>query len=200
MKPGGPAIADTDSRVARTIAGYKEEIAKEDLSSVARAALKTTCNEASLAAYRAGKFEEAIDKFAHYLALVETEREDLIDMETRATLCSNIAVCLHHQSEWELAQTYYDEALKLFGAVVTSSLAWLYYGDVKQKKMDHINGQAALLAEKKLPTSDTYLDANGYRRDFASRDASYFSATDWYNWFWGIKSEAEAQPAETPAP
>ena len=66
--------------------------------------------------------------------------------------------------------------------------------------MDHINGQAALLAEKKLPTSDTYLDANGYRRDFASMDASYFSATAWYNWFWGIKSEAEAQPAETPAP
>ena len=105
MKPEVPTGAlDTDSRVAQSIASHKEALANE--TSLVKTELKMKCYEDSLTAYRSDNFEEALDAFALYLALVESESQEAVDPEMRATLYSNIAVCLHQLSEWSLAQLY----------------------------------------------------------------------------------------------
>jgi len=194
------ARADTDSRVAKSIASYKEALDKE-MTSLKKSELKLKCHKESLASYRSGKFEEAMDSFVQYLALVESDSEQTVDPEMRATLYSNIAVCLHQLSEWDLATVYYDTALGIFGTVETDTAAWLYYGDIKQKKIDHISGQKELLKEKKKPGTTTYIDATGRRRPFAEKDSSYFSLTSWIAWYFPPDDSAAAPAAPAmPAP
>ena len=184
------SIADKDSRVAKSIASYKASLDKET-SSLKRSERKSRCSEESISSYRKGSFEEALELFAEYTALIESE--SIVDPEVRATLYSNIAVCLHQLGEWDLAKLYYDAALAIFDAATTSTAAWLYYGDIKQKKVDHINGQKALLGEQKKPANTTYIDANGQRRGFYDTDASWFSYSSWVAWYFG--AAAAAAPA-----
>ena len=199
MKPVVPAGAlDTDSRVAQSIASHKEALANE--TSLVKTELKMKCYEDSLTAYRSDNFEEALDAFAYYLALVESESQEAVDPEMRATLYSNIAVCLHQLSEWSLAQLYYEIALAIFGTASTPTVAWLYYGDIKQKKVDHINGQLELLRERKQPANSTYIDSNGQRRAFADRDSSWFSTASWVAWYYGNETAAVPAAPAAPAP
>lgn len=185
------SIVDTDSRVVKSIASYKAD--HKETTSLARSERKLKCYEESLASYRKDSFEEALELFAEYLALVESE--SFVDPEMRATLYSNIAVCLHQLGEWDLAKLYYDTALTIFETATTSTAAWLYYGDIKQKKVDHINGQKALLGEQKKPANTTYIDANGLRRGFYDTDASWFSYSSWVAWYFGTAAAAPAAPA-----
>ena len=115
------SIVDTDSRVAKSIASYKASLGKE-MTSLKRSERKMKCYEESLASYRKDSFEEALELFAEYLALVESE--SFVDPEMRATLYSNIAVCLHQLGEWDLAKLYYDTALTIFETATTSTAAW----------------------------------------------------------------------------
>ena len=191
------SIVDTDSRVAKSIASHKASL-DEETTSLKRSERKLKCYEESLASYRKDSFEEALELFAEYLALVESE--SFVDPEMRATLYSNIAVCLHQLGEWDLAKLYYDTALTIFETATTSTAAWLYYGDIKQKKVDHINGQKALLGEQKKPANTTYIDANGQRRGFYDTDASWFSYSSWVAWYFGAAAAAAPAAPAAPAP
>ena len=191
------SIVDTDSRVAKSIALYKASL-DEETTSLKRSERKLKCYEESLASYRKDSFEEALELFAEYLALVESE--SFVDPEMRATLYSNIAVCLHQLGEWDLAKLYYDTALTIFETATTSTAAWLYYGDIKQKKVDHINGQKALFGEQKKPANTTYIDANGQRRGFYDTDASWFSYSSWVAWYFGAAAAAAPAAHAAPAP
>ena len=192
------SIADKDSRVAKSIASYKASLDKET-SSLKRSERKSKCSEESIASYRKGSFEEALESFAEYAALIESE--SIVDPEMRATLYSNIAVCLHQLGEWDLAKLYYDVALAIFETATTSTAAWLYYGDIKQKKVDHINGQKALLGEQKKPAiTHYYIDANGRRRGFYDTEASWFSYSSWVAWYFGAADPAVPAAPAAPAP
>ena len=59
----------------------------------------------------------ALDRFAHYLAVVETDPSTTVVSEMRATLTSNIGACLHHLGHVELAVDYYERALQEFKAI-----------------------------------------------------------------------------------
>ena len=197
---------DKDSRVAKSIASYKEVLDK-DITSLKRSEATLKCYEESIQSYRNGSFEEAMESFCQYLALVESQQ--IVDPEMRATLYSNIAVCLHQLSEWDLAKLYYDTALAIFGTATTATAAWLYYGDIKRKKVDHICGQLELLKDQKKPLTNTrYIDSNGQRRAFSdtdtdSPDSSYFSLSSWIAWYYvkqGWDQSAAAPVPAAPAP
>ena len=106
-----------------------------------------------------------------------------------------------HITEWDLAKLYYDVALAIFETATTSTAAWLYYGDIKQKKVDHINGQKALLGEQKKPAiTHYYIDANGRRRGFYDTEASWFSYSSWVAWYFGAADPAVPAAPAAPAP
>ena len=108
---------------------------------------------------------------------------------------------LHQLGEGDLAKLYYDVALAIFETATTSTAAWLYYGDIKQKKVDHINGQKALLGEQKKPAiTHYYIDANGRRRGFYDTEASWFSYSSWVAWYFGAADPAVPSAPAAPAP
>ena len=54
-------------------------------------------------AYKVGKYEEALDKFVHMFAILDSEEVVRRD-ETYASIVSNIGCCLHHLAEDRAAQ------------------------------------------------------------------------------------------------
>lgn len=93
------------------------------------------------AADKTGHYEVALDRFAHYLALVETDPSTTVVSEMRATLTSNIGACLHQLSDLDGAVEYYERALQEFKAIPFTlysriSLIWVIYGNVIDKRIE----------------------------------------------------------------
>ena len=78
-----------------------------------RRAMERLENEAQ-EAYKTGNFEIALDRFCHYLGLVEADPSTTVVSEMRATLTSNIGACLHNLGDVDGAVEYYERAAQEF--------------------------------------------------------------------------------------
>ena len=66
---------------------------------------------------KTGHYEIALDRFCHYLAIVETDPSTTMVSEMRATLTSNVGACLHNLGLVDEAVQYYERALQEFKAM-----------------------------------------------------------------------------------
>ena len=89
---------------AALVEEYKKKVAAEVKSSRARNKLVNSLSEEAATAHRRGKYGEALDKFAHLLAIVELDPNTSSQSDTRATVVSNIGSALHFLGETELAK------------------------------------------------------------------------------------------------
>ena len=63
-------------------------------------------------AYMTQAYDVALDRFCHFLALVETDHNTTMISEMRATLTANIGACLYGMDEPAIALTYLERALE----------------------------------------------------------------------------------------
>lgn len=97
---------------------------------------------------KTGHYEIALDRFCHYLAIVETDPSTTIVSEMRATLTSNVGACLHNLGLVDEAVLYYERALQEFKAMPVSifsrlSPIRLVYGDLMQHRCNYIEQKLA---------------------------------------------------------
>ena len=62
-------------------------------------------------AYMTQAYDVALDRFCHFLALVETDPSTTMVSEMRATLTANIGACLYGMDEPDVALSYFERAL-----------------------------------------------------------------------------------------
>lgn len=140
-------------------------------------------------AYKTGQYDVALDRFCHFLALVETDPSQTIVSEMRATLTSNIGTCLHFLGQDSLATEYYERALEEFANVPLSrlSVTWLLYGNVNTKRIEYIQQRLVSLKSGKPPDGSVYQDGSGKERQWSKEEMEgRVAAWSWLNprsWF-----------------
>jgi tetratricopeptide (TPR) repeat protein len=139
---------------------------------------------------KTGHYEVALDRFTHYLALVETDPSTTIVNEMRATLTSNIGACLHHLNDVDGAIEYYERALQEFKAVPFTlysrlSIVWLVYGNVIDKRIEYVEKKLASIRAGEAPDASTYQDGYGKSRKWTKEEMEGKSWSVWRprTWF-----------------
>jgi len=197
---------ESSERVASKIQECKDFFASEEGKKELSGA-KTTCSEEAQVLYKAGDYNGSLDKFCKYLAAVKLDKTP--DPEVEASLYANLASCLHHLDELELAKKYYTLALELFEAkCATSRLTWLVYGDINQRRVDYVKARVGSLSIGQKPDKSKYLDGYGKEQQWSSYELGpegqefgyldYVNPVSWYRYYTAPALE-EAQP-EAPAP
>jgi len=143
-------------------------------------------------AYKMGRYEEALDRFCHWLALVDTDSSTTVVSETRASLTSNVGACLAHMGQLDSAIEFYEQSVKEFKMLPFSifrdvSITRIYYGSLLTKRIEYIESQLSQLKAGKQPPADQYQDGYGVTRKWSPEEMeSGKSAWSWYNpatWF-----------------
>ena len=124
------------------------------------------------AAYKLGRYEEALDSFCHWLALVDTDPATTVVSEVRASLTANVAACLGHLNLLDGAIEFYELSLKEFKHLPFSvlrdiGLSRLYYGSLVTNRIEYIEGQLSLLRAGKQPPADQWQDGYGVTRHWS---------------------------------
>ena len=109
------------------------------------------CQSFAARADKTGHYEIALDRFCHYLAIVETDPSTTMVSEMRATLTSNVGACLHNLGLVDEAVQYYERALQEFKAMPFSifsrlSPIRLVYGDLMAHRCTYIEQKLARCA------------------------------------------------------
>jgi hypothetical protein len=109
------------------------------------------CQSFAARADKTGHYEIALDRFCHYLAIVETDPSTTMVSEMRATLTSNVGACLHNLGLVDEAVQYYERALQEFKATPFSifsrlSPIRLVYGDLMAHRCTYIEQKLARCA------------------------------------------------------
>jgi len=143
-------------------------------------------------AYKTGHYEVALDRFSHYLALIETDPSTTMVSEMRATLTSNIGACLHHLNDVDGAIEYYERALQEFKAVPFTlysrlSLIWLVYGNIINKRVEYVEKKLASIRAGEPPDGSTYQDGYGKSRkwtkdEMEGKSWSVFRPRTWFGY------------------
>jgi len=153
--------------VVSTILGYS-------LPGTRRSIMEKLESEAQ-EAYKTQHYEVALDRFAHYLALVETDPSTTMVSEMRATLTSNIGACLHHLGDTDGAIEYYERALQEFKAVPFTvlsrlSVIWVVYGNLIDKRVEYVEKKLASIRAGEPPDGSTYQDGYGKSRKWTAEE------------------------------
>lgn len=156
--------------VTEKLEEYKSNAAEECKGWGARGRLINRLTDDAQAAHKTGRYETSLDKFVHLLALIETDPSTTKVSETRATITSNIGSALHFLGETELAQEFYERALKEFGDSRTSWMTWLYMGDLNSKRTMYIQARLAMLAAGERPDPSSYQDGFGKSRQWTKEE------------------------------
>ena len=167
-------------------AGATEEVrtnvAKEWFSAVvgyplpgSRIAISSKLEKEATIAYKEGRYEEALDRFCHWLAIVDTDPSTGISSELRATLTANVAACLAALGMLQPAKEFYERAMQEFKTLPFSvirdfTLGRLVYGKLTDKRVDYIEGKLASMRAGKPPELDTYQDAFGVTRKWSQEE------------------------------
>jgi len=159
-------------------AGYAKElfgtIIGFSLSGSRRGLMEKYEKEASTA-YKTGNFDIALDRFCHYLAIVEVDPSTTVVSEMRATLTSNIGACLHQLGSVSSAQDYYERALTEFKALPFSiwsriNLTWIFYGSLIDKRVSYIEARLETIRKGEMPDPSTYQDGFGKLRKWSQSE------------------------------
>lgn len=167
--------------------------------------METLEKEAS-EAYKTGHYEIALDRFCHYLAIVETDPSTTMVSEMRATLTSNVGACLHNLGLVDEAVQYYERALQEFKATPFSifsrlSPIRLVYGDLMAHRCTYIEQKLASIRAGEPPDGSTYQDGYGKTRKWTKEEMegkgswSYFDPRTWF----GYKPLSEVNVTPTAA-
>ena len=134
----------------------------------------------------------ALDRFAHYLGIVEADPSTTLVSEMRATLTSNIGACLHHLGMIELAVDYYERALQEFKAIPFTlysrlSIVWVLYGNLIDKRIDYVEKRLASIRAGEAPDGSVYQDGYGKQRKWSKAEMegqswSWFSPRSWFGY------------------
>ena len=167
-------------------AGATEEVrtnlAKEWLSAIvgyplpgSRIAISSKLEKEATTAYKEGRYEEALDRFCHWLAIVDADPSTGISSELRATLTANVAACLAALGMLQPAIEFYERAVMEFKTLPFSvirdiTLGRLVYGKLTDRRVDYIEGKLGLLRAGKPPELDTYQDAFGVTRKWSQEE------------------------------
>ena len=142
-------------------------------------------------AYKEGRYEEALDRFCHWLAIVDTDPSTGVVSEMRATLTSNVGACLSQMGRLPNAIEFYERALQEFKALPFSvirdvNLSRLVYGKLVNKRVEYVEGKLADLKAGKAPPPDTYQDGFGVTRHWSAEEMAgqvVWKWTDPTTWF-----------------
>ena len=156
-----------------------------------RRAIERLENEAQ-EAYKTGNFEIALDRFCHYLGLVEADPSTTVVSEMRATLTSNIGACLHNLGDVDGAVEYYERAAQEFKAVPNTlynklSLIWLLYGNLVDKRVTYVEQKLASIRAGEAPDPSSYQDGYGKTRKWTREEMegkafSIYSPKSWFGY------------------
>jgi len=195
-----------DQVVSEITAGYAKEmtamIIGYGLPGTRRCIMETLEKEAS-DAYKTGHYEIALDRFCHYLAVVETDPSTTMVSEMRATLTSNIGACLHNLGLVDDAVQYYERALQEFKAVPFTLLSRLspirlVYGNLMTHRCEYIEKKLASIRAGEPPDGSTYQDGYGKSRKWTKEEMDGKNTWSWLNptsWFgYGKISEINVAP------
>ena len=138
-------------------------------------------------------YEVALDRFCHYLALVETDPSTTVVSEMRATLTSNIGACLHHLGDIDGAIEYYERALQEFKAIPFTvfsrlSLIWVVYGNLIDKRIEYVERKLASIRAGEQPDASTYQDGFGKSRKWTKEEMegksnwSFLNPRSWFGY------------------
>lgn len=172
-------------------------------ASGSRKALQDKDEKDAQQAYKTGQYDVALDRFCHFLALVETDPATTLISEMRATLTSNIGTCLHFLGQERLAEEYYERALEEFEKVPLSrlSVTWLIYGNVNAKRIEYIQQRVASLKAGKPPDGSTYQDGTGKERQWSKEEMegrvaqwSWIDPRTWFGYGYGSLGNESTVP------
>lgn len=169
-----------------TIDKYKQELAEEPKSKRERSALNTKLAEEAQAAHQCGNYDISLDRFAHLVALSETDpkakcapagahpprsaltagprRPRRLPSELHATFTANLGASLHHLGRMDEAKELYEKAIEEFGQLPTGWLTWFVYGDLTAKRLEHVRMRQAVLEKGERPDPSSYQDGGGKER------------------------------------
>ena len=147
----------------------------------------------SVCADKTGHYEIALDRFCHYLALVETDPSTTVVSEMRATLTSNIGSCLHQLGNVEAAQDYFEKALQEFKAQPFSLMSrispyYFLFGDLTSKRCQYIEAKLASIRAGEPPDPSQYQDGYGKMRKWTKEEMegrpgfSIFNPRSWFGY------------------
>ena len=195
-----------DQVVQEVTAGYAKEMAATvigyGLPGTRRRISETLEREAS-EAYKTGHYEIALDRFCHYLAIVETDPSTTMVSEMRATLTSNVGACLHNLGLVDEAVQYYERALQEFKAMPLSLMTRLspirlIYGNLYDHRSEYIEKKLASIRAGEPPDGSTYQDGYGKTRKWTKQEMEGKSSWAWLDprsWFgYGRLTEVSVAP------
>jgi len=147
-------------------------------------------------AYMTKAYDVALDRFCHYLAIIETDPSTPNASEQRATLTANVGACLYALDEPSTALTVLEKATDEFERLpfsliskLTALPVWLFYGDLKQNRVDYINARIADIKAGKKADSTIYQDGYGKERKWSPEDQdgknaswSFFNPMSWFGY------------------
>lgn len=201
---------DASDRVSVMMKEFGEEYSTDEgKKGLQSDVINETAREAQ-DAYRDGNFEKALEKFGRYLVAIRRGHSDGYELESEASLLSNLGACLHHLDEFELAQKYYTKALDLFeNKCYTGRVAWLFYGDINQKRIDFIKARLDTLSKQQKPDASKYLNSSGNEASWENKDGeeavddsgtlAYVNPFAWYRWYYSAPAAAAPGEGEAPA-
>ena len=143
---------------------------------------------------KTGNYEVALDRFAHHLAIVDSNPSTATVSEMRATLTSNIGSCLHHLGEIDGAIEFYERALQEFKAVPFGlasrlSIVWIFYGNLTEKRVEYVEKKLAAIRAGEAPDPSAYQDGLGKARTFTKEEMegtpsswSLFRPSSWFGY------------------
>jgi len=183
------SLSHPESSARPLLLKHQENAAAELASPTVHSALKQALLVDSQADYKRGNYEAALDKFTHVYAMMEAENVSGTD-DTFAAVVSNIGCCLHQLGEPEAAQVYYERAIQMFEKVPVSTLDWLLYGNVNQRRVEYIKARLVELGLDRKPDASQYLDGVGRRQAWSESERSgreqglwsWFSPSSWYQY------------------
>jgi tetratricopeptide (TPR) repeat protein len=156
---------------------------------------------------KTGHYEVALDRFCHYLALVETDPSATVVSEMRATLTCNVGACLHQMGQVEAAIDYYERALQEFKAIPFSiisrvSLTWVLYGNLVNKRVEYVEKKLTAIRAGEPADPASYQDGFGKTRKWSKEEMEGKTTWSWVDprtWFgYGRLQEVGIAGQETP--
>jgi len=140
-----------------------------------RMAITWRLDREATAAYKEGRYEEALDRFCHWLAVVDTDPSTGACSEMRATLTSNVAACLAALGLLQNAIDFYERSVQEFKGLPFSvirdvNLSRVVYGKLMDKRVQYIEAKLVDLRAGKTPPVDSYQDGYGVTRQWSPEE------------------------------
>ena len=137
-------------------------------------------------AYKQGRHFEAMDRFCHCLAVVDTDPSSPNASEMRATLTSNIGACLAQLGAVEDSISFYEKAVQEFKALPFSvlrdvSVSRLMVGKLTNKRVEYIEAKLAGLRAGQVPQGNTYQDGFGVTRTWSNEEMMGKAVLKWHD-------------------